>query len=183
MLLPWSLDARLARLLRRARAGEREAFRDLYRALHPRVAAYVARRCASKADGEDAVSRTFHKLLERLGAWDEARGGVLSFALSIARNSIIDDARAQRPAVGLEEAAAALVEEATPLSVLERDQDRRRLLQKLDALPAELREMFTLRFSDGLSHREIGELLGLHEAAVKQRFSRALRELREEAAQ
>ena len=38
--------------------------------------------------------------------------------------------------------------------------------------------MFSLRFADGLRLREIAELMDLSEAAVKQRFSRTLRELR-----
>jgi RNA polymerase sigma-70 factor (ECF subfamily) len=41
--------------------------------------------------------------------------------------------------------------------------------------------MFAMRFGDGLRYREIGRLLGLSEAAVKQRFSRTLRELRARA--
>ena len=46
------------------------------------------------------------------------------------------------------------------------------------SLPADTREMFGLRFGDGLRYGEIATLLGTSEAAVKQRFSRVLRELR-----
>ena len=44
----------------------------------------------------------------------------------------------------------------------------------------QVREMLALRHADGLRHREIAELLGLSEVAVKQRMSRALRALRAE---
>ncbi len=179
MELPWSAAARLARDLRRARAGDREAFAGLYRALYPTVLAFVARRCPQPADRDDAVSRTFHRMLERMGSWDEARGGVLPFTLAIARNLLLDEARARRPTVGLDEAAQSLVDHATPLRALERGQNRLRLLARLEALPKELRELFALRFADGLTNRQIAELVGLEEDAVKQRFSRALRELRE----
>ena len=47
--------------------------------------------------------------------------------------------------------------------------------------PAEIREMFALRFGQVLSYREIAACLGLSESAVKQRFSRTLRELRKKA--
>jgi len=179
MRLPWSDEARLDRLAVRARGGDRDAFRDLYRALHPRVAGFAARRTARREDAEDAVSRTFHRLLERLDGYDAGRGTIVAFALAIARNLLLDDARARRASVPLEEAAAELVVQRTPLDGVLADERLRAARARLDAMPPEVRELFALRYGDGLSLREIAGLVGASEDAVKQRFSRALRALRE----
>ena len=49
---------------------------------------------------------------------------------------------------------------------------------ELARLPAETRELLMLRFGDGLRFTEIAQVMGLGEAAVRQRTSRAVRELR-----
>ena len=49
----------------------------------------------------------------------------------------------------------------------------------LAGLPAAMREVLALHYGQGLRMRDIGVLLGLSEVAVKQRVSRARRELRQ----
>jgi RNA polymerase sigma-70 factor (ECF subfamily) len=52
------------------------------------------------------------------------------------------------------------------------------LAELVRELPPDVREIFALRYADGLRHREIAEVCGLSVAAVKQRVSRARRELK-----
>lgn len=170
--------ARLSRQATRAAAGDAEAFRQLYRALHPLVWRYVSRRIAGQADVEDLVSRTFERVVEHLHRFDPRRGNVRAWVLGIARNGVIDHLRCQRAVGGadvLERLADAALDPARALEDDERDGQLRALL---DRQPAVVREMFALRFSDGLRVREIAVLLDMSEAAVKQRFARTLRELR-----
>lgn len=182
MRLPWVQPAdHHARLAARAAKGEERAFVALYRALYPTVARWAARRAGSRADAEDVVSRTFHRLLEVLPRFDPARGTVLALALSIARNALVDEARARRPGpAGPPEIATAALADGAP-GAEQRLLDAERLAavaRLLDGLPAPTRELLELRFGDGLRHAEIAALTGASEAAVKQRVSRALRELR-----
>jgi RNA polymerase sigma-70 factor, ECF subfamily len=163
---------RCTRLLRRARRGDRDGFCSLYKELHPRVYAFAARRTRTRADAEDVTARVFQALVEQLPNIDEERG-VLPWALAVARNHLIDLARAQRPAAPESDLAAALIEPRTPLG----DLLARELLAQLDALPTEDRELIALRHADGLRHKEIARLLGISEAAVRQRLSRARRSL------
>ena len=159
MRLPWR--AREDRLLLRARRGEREAFRALYRELYEPVARFVGRRVQRREDAEDVISRTFERLLLRLESFDEEQGGALPFALAIARNLLVDDLRAQRPGVPLEEAAAQLIETRTPLAELLRGEEIRVARERLEALAPEVRELLLLRYADELSSLEIGQLLGI----------------------
>jgi RNA polymerase sigma-70 factor, ECF subfamily len=180
MSLFWAASVRRQdALLRRSRRGDREAFRALYGELYDPVARFVGRRVQRREDAEDAISRTFERLLLRLESYDERRGGPLPFALAIARNLLVDDLRARRPGVPLEEAAAQLVETRTPLSELLRGEELQGAQERLDALPPESRELFALRYADGLSCADIARLLGLSQAAVRQRLSRAVRALRD----
>lgn len=173
-----SYDDRLRELCARARAGDRDAFRALYAELYGPVAKFVARRIGRREDAEDLVAKIFHKLLERLPEIDQARGSVRMFVLSMARNAVIDHVRTRRGAVPIEDVL--LVDEAgTPLDALLREEDLRDLRAVLLELPDDTREMLALRYGDGLRHGEIAELYGINVAAVKQRFSRALRALRE----
>src|SRR5256885_11098406 len=174
MRLLWPAPARRNdRLLLRARRGDREAFRALYRELYDPVARFVGRRV--RQDAEDVISRTFERLLLRLESFDEDRGSALPFALAIARNLMLDDLRAQRPGVPLDEAAAQLVDTRTPLAELLRGEEIRVAREKLVALAPEVRELLMLRYGDGLSALEIGQLLRLSTAAARQRLSRAVR--------
>jgi RNA polymerase sigma-70 factor (ECF subfamily) len=179
MRLFWPALPRHDRLLLRARRGEREAFRALYADLYDPVARFVGRRVHKREDADDVVSRTFERLLLKLEAFDEERGGALPFALAIARNLLLDDLRAQRPGVPLEEAAAQLIETRTPLAELLRNEELRVARERLEALAPEVRELLMLRYGDGLSTVEIGQLLGVSTAAVRQRLSRAVRSLRD----
>jgi RNA polymerase sigma-70 factor (ECF subfamily) len=181
MRLFWPTRPRHDRLLLRARRGEREAFRALYREIYGPVARFVGRRVQRREDAEDVVSRTFERLLLRLESFDEGRGGALPFALAIARNLLVDDLRAQRPGVPLEEAAAQLVETRTPLGELLRGEEIQAARDRLEALAPEVRELLVLRYGDELSSVEIGQLLGISTAAVRQRLSRAVRSLRDPA--
>lgn len=169
-----------ARLARRAAAGDRAAFLELYRALYPPVARFVARRVAARADAEDVVARTFHRLLEALPALDGARGTVLGYALTTARHAAADLARSRGPAGGAGDADLADPADGAPdpLARLEADERLRALARVLAGLPEATRQLIELRFGDGLKHAEIAALQGVSEAAVKQRVSRALRELR-----
>lgn len=173
------VDARLSRQPRKAANGDGEAFRSLYRALHPVVWSYVARRIASRADVEDLVSRTFARMVEHLHRFDRERGSVRAWSIGIARNAVIDHLRAQRGRSGDPEAVERLPDAALdPAGVLEADERDAELRALLAGYPPVVREMFSLRFGEGLRVREIAALLDMSEAAVKQRFARTLRELR-----
>jgi RNA polymerase sigma factor (sigma-70 family) len=65
-----------------------------------------------------------------------------------------------------------------PSRALDHDEAARIVRELLADLPPITREIFALRYADGLRHGEIAKLLGLEEAAVKQRVSRVLRALR-----
>jgi RNA polymerase sigma-70 factor (ECF subfamily) len=171
-----------------ARRGNEDAFRRLYDETYRPVAHYVAARVGSREDAEDITSSVFHKLVAGLDRYDGRRGSVLTWLLAMARNAVIDHHRrgrahgaARTGEVPVEEMADRLAAApADPLGSLIRDEDLRRLDRLVRNLPAETREMFALRFGEGLSVRETAGVLGLGENAAKQRFARALRKIREE---
>jgi RNA polymerase sigma-70 factor (ECF subfamily) len=92
---------------------------------------------------------------------------------------VIDHLRAQRgrgaDGDAVERLADAALDPAGVLVAVEREAELRAALSEY---PPAVREMFSLRFGDGLRVREIAELMNVSEAAVKQRFARTLRELR-----
>jgi RNA polymerase sigma factor (sigma-70 family) len=69
---------------------------------------------------------------------------------------------------------------AAPLvsEVLVAEEQRTRLAEAIEALPDEAREVVTLYYREGQSARQVADLLGLREDAVKQRLSRARQRLR-----
>ena len=180
MPLPWPLrDRVLARRALAARDGDEAAMRALYRELYPEIARFVGRRIRIAADAEDLVSRVFFTLIERLDDFDPKRGNLRGWLFRIARNAIIDHLRKQRPTVAYDPIGEFLPADIDdPLSDLLERERLGHLLVLLDAQSAETRELLALRYGDGLRHREIAVITGLSEAAVKQRVSRAIRDLR-----
>ena len=168
--------------------GNEDAFRRLYGELYGPVAGYVAARTARREDAEDLTAEVFHKLVTELDRYDRSCGSVLTWLLAMARNAVIDHHRRRRAygsarerTVPVEEMADLLASAPDdPLGRLVRDEDLRGLDRLVRRLPAATREMFALRFGEGLSVREVATVMGLAEDAAKQRFARAFRKIRSE---
>ncbi len=172
-------DQRHVRLLSRARAGDTRSFRRLYRELYDLVARYLGSRLDSPDDVEDLIAKVFHRFLERMDTFDPHRGSVAAWLLTMARNFLVDHYRAQRETLSIDALADILAGDGDdPLHAIIRDEEARLVSALLSEMPAGTREMFALRFGQDMRCREIAACLGLSEDAVKQRFSRAMRELR-----
>ncbi|HEX9641550.1 MAG TPA: sigma-70 family RNA polymerase sigma factor [Candidatus Krumholzibacteria bacterium] len=171
-------DQRQRLLLQWAHAGSEAAFRQLYRELCGPVMGYLAARIRPREEAEDLCSQIFMRFLQRLDQYDGDRGSVLSWILSMSRNALIDRLRSLRPTSSLDENFDAVDPSPDPLDRIVEGEEARFVHGVLANHPAELRELYSLRFAHGLRYAEIGEMLGISEAAVKQRFSRSLRELR-----
>lgn len=173
-----SRDDRQRDLLEAALRGKRDAFRSLYRELYGPVTSFVGRRIGHPQDTEDVVAIVFQKFLERLRDYDPGRGTVRMFVLAITRSSVIDWLRNRREDIPVDELAGSIADAGeSPLDAVVRGERSALVRRALLEISGSSREVLVLRYGDGLSHAEIAQLLGLRVDAVKQRASRALREL------
>ncbi len=177
---------------RLAKRGHEDAFAQLYGELYGPVAAYVGRRVGNKQDAEDLVSQVFHRFLGRFESYEPDRGTLTSWILAMARNAVIDHHRhlaahgaARSHTVDVADLAEVLVAEAAtaaddPLVTMIEDEERQQVQLWLHRQPADIREMFALRYAEELRLQEVAQVMGLSEAAVKQRFARTTRQIRKE---
>jgi RNA polymerase sigma-70 factor (ECF subfamily) len=68
---------------------------------------------------------------------------------------------------------------ASPAAVLEHAEDAELMRNAIDKLPAEFREVLTLRHQEGLSYKEIADIAQLAPGTVMSRLARARAKLRE----
>jgi RNA polymerase sigma-70 factor (ECF subfamily) len=173
-------DAATLALVVRARAGDREAFADLYR----RFAAIVhglALSHAGPAEASDLVQDVFLSALRALPELDQAeRFG--PWLCAMARNRALDRMRerARRPRL-LPEA-----EEPSDETRLERSADRAEeaevALAAVRSLPEAYRETLMLRLVEGLDGPTIAARLGMTSGSVRVNLCRGMKRLRERLA-
>ena len=102
-----------------------------------------------------------------------------TFVFRIAHNRGLTNVARRRPAAhDLEEASTLADPAGSPETLASDDQRRLLLLEAVRALPMIQRQVVTLSL-EGLSHKEIGEVLGISETNVAVRLSRGKSALRE----
>ncbi|MFD7205784.1 RNA polymerase sigma factor [Streptomyces sp. NPDC059893] len=161
----------------RVRAGERDAFAELYEQCAGRVYQHALWLTADWATAEDIMSETF------LTAWGarhrlDAEGGSLTpWLLGIATHKVENARR------GLRRRLAFLARQRQPPVVADfaaevagRVDDARRLQavqSALDRLRRQEREVLTLCVWSGLDYQQTAEALGIPVGTVRSRLSRA----------
>lgn len=162
----------------RLRAGDRDAFTAVYDAYIRPIYRFIYYRTHHRQTAEDLTGQTFLKAWRHIRSFDPKKGSVGSWLYRIARNTVTDHYRGSGPLT----VDIADVWDISDRQDVARDASVRLELERvghqLAGLTPEQREIVLLRVWDGLSHREIAELLGKSEASCKMLFSRTLATLR-----
>jgi RNA polymerase sigma factor (sigma-70 family) len=174
-----------ADLVAQARNGRNQAFDLLMRRHSPMVVRYLTRVLGNVEDAHDAAQETFVALHRNLHRFDPSRSFV-AWLFHMARNKGRDALR-KRTAMrwlGGEDSMEQYASKA-PAPDIEVS-DRQSLEQVEDAirdLPEGLKTPLLLSAIEGLSHMEIGTVMGLTPKAVEVRIYRARSRLRDSTAE
>lgn len=151
-------------------------------ALVARHAPVLARFAASLGEWEqvdEVVQDTFVRAFGSLESF-RRESSLRTWLFTILRRLVLDRRRAERRGgerVPLE--TAGLATEHGPLDGLVAAETRGRVEHAVGRLTRLQREVFTLRVSEGLSYREIAEVLGSTEGAARVHYHNALRAVKE----
>jgi RNA polymerase sigma-70 factor (ECF subfamily) len=180
-------------LLRHIRAGDRQAFEQLFARhqtyLHRLVELRLDPRLRSRVDPADVVQEAYLEALGRLSGYLERpalpfrlwlRQIACDRALKARRHHLGTARRALWREVPLPEQSSLVLARqllaggSTPSQHLDQRELARRLRQAIEQLPEADREVVMMRHFEGLSNREVACLLGLDCAAASKRHGRAL---------
>lgn len=157
-------DTRLvARAVKRAQAGDREAFAFLYARFADNIHGYVRSIVHDHHEAEDVTQHVFAKLFAVIGKYQERDVPFFAWILRVARNVAIDHLRQQR-LVPVEEVRATQGfggGQASPAPGQGSD-----LMDALSTLPQAQREVLVMRHVVGLSPTEIAARVGKTEGSI-----------------
>ena len=156
-----------------------EAFARLYDRYVEAIYRFVYLKLPSREDAQDITAETFTKAWQYLNEQHEVVH-IRALLYRIARNLIADFFRSQKPNVSLEE----LVTNEVPIASNEgiRVSDRAEfalVVQKLERLKEDFRDVLTLRLIDDLPFQDIADILEKKPGNVRVIYHRALKALKE----
>lgn len=172
--------------VRRAQAGDRDAFRCLFERYQNQVYGYVRRMVSEENLAADLAQDAFVRAYEALPRL-KAPGAFRGWLFQIAANRVRDHwKRPCRDALSLDAPAAETGGELAvpdpgpgPERLAVREQMRTSVAEALAKLPPERREVVVLHHLNGLDVRTIAAMLGVPEGTVKSRLGRARADLRQ----
>ena len=160
-----------------AASGDRRAFAALYERHLDAIYRYCYFRLRSVAEAEDMTADVFHRALLAMPRY-QPRRPFLAFLYTIARNAVIDRARAARSDAPFEDAIGHPSDASGPEAhALAADQATavRTAIRQLSPLQ---QEIVVLRFIEGRTTKEIATLTGKRESTIRGIQMRALSGLR-----
>jgi RNA polymerase sigma-70 factor (ECF subfamily) len=135
----------------------------------------------NEQDAQDVVQEAYLRAFKSFGGFHGSNGR--GWLLTIVRNTSYTFLKKSK-AVDLnttfdEEIHASGHESVSPAAILEHSEDAALISEAMDELPAEFREILTLRHMEGLSYKEIAEIAQIPPGTVMSRLARARGKLRE----
>ncbi len=182
-------------LMRRAAAGDRQAFALLVERHHSRALRFAYSLCGEAEAACDLAQEALLRILKaaRRGRSYRPQGAFSTYLYAVLRNLRLEELRrgADRRFLPLEDNPSVqggagggapqpeLMVEPLQERVLEEDERRGELWRALGRLPEEQRTAFLLSVREGLSYAEIARVCRCPEGTVASRKHQAVRRLRE----
>jgi len=163
-------------LLQRIADGDTRAFELLYRRFARPVLGLALRMLRDRGRAEDAVQETFAAVWRSAGSYRPERGPGAPWLYAVARNAIVDRARARRDTTFAEPPDQASGE-AGPGERAESAYVAWRVHRAVQGLPETEREVLELAYWGDLSQSEVAAFLGIPLGTVKTRTRSGLARL------
>jgi RNA polymerase sigma-70 factor (ECF subfamily) len=163
-------------LLQRIADGDSAAFDTLYRRFARPILGLALRLLRDRSRAEDAVQETFAAIWRSAASYRPDRGPGAPWLYAVARNAIIDRARARRDTTFADPPDEASGADGPPERA-ESAYTSWRVHRAVHDLPPSEREVLELAYWGDLSQREVAEFLGIPLGTVKTRTRSGLARL------
>lgn len=167
----------VARAVKRAQEGDREAFGFLYARYAENIHGYVRSIVHDHHEAEDVTQHVFAKLMDVIGKYQERDVPFFAWMLRVARNVAVDHIRQQRLVPVEEVRATDTYCNHAHIPGVGQGKDLR---EALATLPEAQREVLVLRHVVGLSPTEIATRTGKTEGSIHGLHHRGRRALKAE---
>lgn len=149
-----------------------ERFGDLYSKYHRAVHEYFFHRLNRDSGlADDLTQETFVRAFSVISRFEQSNASYLTYLLRIAHNLLVNYYRDQKPTATLDETVVPVDHD------LDTHLDHERLWQSLWRLSDIEREIMTMKYQQGASVKEIADIFGKSENAIKLYLSRARKKL------
>ncbi|MCL4248634.1 MAG: sigma-70 family RNA polymerase sigma factor [Anaerolineae bacterium] len=169
-------------LVELAKADDKDAFGELYERYLEKIYNYVFYRTGNHHDAEDLTARVFFRAMAHIQTYTERGVPFQAWLYRIAHNLVANWHRdsGRRKIIPLDEYVAGSLRSEAPDRYAEDKQEREALLAAIRQLPEDRQQLLILKFVDGLSNAEIGEIMERTEGAIKSLYHRTLLALRDD---
>lgn len=165
-------------LLERAKRYDEAALGELYDRYAPRIYAYIYRRVSDAHVAEDLTGEVFVRVIQAIRSEKFWKTSFQGWLYRIAHNLVVDHYRRQPESPELTLDERLLAAEDDPADAVAQRLSRRQLDVAMHRLTPDQQQVVVLRFAEGLTAREVAEIMNKSVGAVEALQHRALASLR-----
>lgn len=166
----------LSMLINKAKNGDVSAYSQIYRHFVQDIYCYIRARVNNQHQAEDLTQDVFIK------AWKNISGlkknSIKTWLYTIARNSVYDYYRTQKPTLSLQNLTHLLIQPAYILSQLLHQEQNHYLLNLITKLKPTYQDIIIFRYIHELSIKQTAAILQLTPENVRVKTHRAIKQLR-----
>jgi RNA polymerase sigma-70 factor (ECF subfamily) len=172
-------------LMQRIVENDNQAFSELVSRYSRKLFATCFRMLGQYNEAEEAVQESFLKIWNYADKWDGDKAGVSTWIYTITTNTCRDALR-KRKAVFVEHEDGYIEHQETDQpngqNAMEQKQQADLVKEAIDKLPERQKQALILSYYDGLSHKEIGEIMDATAKSIEGLVARARNDLKESLA-
>ena len=161
-----------------AASGNFEAFAKLYHIYVEQIYRYVFYQVKDKMTAEDITADVFVKALDKIQSCKGKESTFSSWLYRIAYNVTIDNFRNARKNLPIDLEMVSNLDD--PKQEIRRNLERQELFEAISKLPKNQRRFIILKFIEGMDNREVGQIMGKSQVALRLLQLRAIAALRKE---
>ena len=166
-------------LIQGLKAGEDQAFADLYDNYGSLIYGVIYRIVKDDADAENVMQDCFVKIWERIKTYDPKKGKLATWLINVSRNAAIDFTRSKYYSQkNKNQSFDNFVYPDTAGFITRISEDTMDLREKVGQLKAPYREIIEWLYFEGYTQQEISDQFDIPLGTVKTRTRKALQDLR-----